>query len=177
MLAVIVILTLIRNIFIIVTDILAFVICMWRVWGIWKLKRETGIHETHSLVSVLIKQSILRCCFVVVVNITKTLATFIKSSASSFGIISEGFTLYQNALSSILVTDFILDLRSLNSAKIETSNASLPSLYLSNVLQHVHQSIIVELSTPENVDVEGNKDHDNPGSESVEVQGLDIQTA
>lgn len=53
-----------------------------------------------------------------------------------------------SSLSSILVANFTLDLRQLNSAKIEASNLSLPSLRFSNVLQHVHQSIVVELANP-----------------------------
>lgn len=71
------------------------------------------------------------------------------------------------SLSSILVADFTLDLRSLNTTKVEASNESLPPLRFSNFLQHVHQSFIVGLATPENIDEDGG-DHDHYSSGSME---------
>lgn len=78
-----------------------------------------------------------------------------------------------SSLSTILVANFILDLRQLNSAKIEASNASLPSLHFSSVLQHVHQSIVVELATPGDInalDLEGSASHNTPGSNMDDIQ-------
>lgn len=70
------------------------------------------------------------------------------------------------------MADFTLNLRNLNSAKIEAHIASLPPLQFSNILQHVHQSITIELATPgpENINMEG--DHGNPGFESMEDSGI-----
>lgn len=76
----------------------------------------------------------------------------------------------QNGLSATLVADFTLDLRLLNSAKIEGSQLSLPTLRFSNVLQHVHQSFIVEMATPEERYVEAGDDDcddDLPGLTDV----------
>lgn len=41
----------------VLTDIIIFSICMWKLWGIWKLKHDAGIQNRHSLVSVMIRQS------------------------------------------------------------------------------------------------------------------------
>lgn len=76
------------------------------------------------------------------------------------------FTLVRS-LSSILVADFTLDLRRINSDKIEASITSLPTLQFSNVLQHVHQSLRVELASFEDThvtvtDIESG-DHDSVG--------------
>lgn len=69
----------------------------------------------------------------------------------------------QQVLSATLVADFTLDLRRLNSSKIESSQMSLPSLQLSNVLQHVEQSFLVEMSTPEERSVEEGVRDNNSG--------------
>lgn len=62
------------------------------------------------------------------------------------------FLTYIQSLSALLVADFTLDLRRQNSARIETSNMTLPALQFSNVLQRVHQSFLVELATREERD-------------------------
>lgn len=74
------------------------------------------------------------------------------------------------SLSSILVADFTIDLRSLNSPEIEARNVSLPPLQFSNVLQRVHQTIMVELSTPENINVEGDGDYEPESMEDSDIQ-------
>lgn len=81
------------------------------------------------------------------------------------------------SLSSILVADFTLDLRHVNSHKIEANITSLPTLQFSNVLQRVHQSIRVELASLEDIDVTvtdiESSDHDNVGfNMPVPVNGI-----
>lgn len=56
---------------------------------------------------------------------------------------------FYSSLSCILVADFTLELRHLNSAKIEATYKSLSTVQFSNAIQHVHQSFLVELATPE----------------------------
>lgn len=40
----------------VVTDLLAFFICLWKVWSTWRLKRETSIQSNNDLVTMLFKQ-------------------------------------------------------------------------------------------------------------------------
>lgn len=42
------------------SDLLLFVLSLYKVWGTWKLKREAGIQRSEDLVSILLKQSKLR---------------------------------------------------------------------------------------------------------------------
>lgn len=152
----------ISNVIALVTDLIIFGICMWKVWGTWRLKRNNGIRSSgRSLISVLLTQSILRCCFAI--TITAALVPLVCFAATSNVVLVDSFTLIQNALSATLLADFTLDLRRLNSAKIEASQLSLPPLQLSNVLQRVHQSILVEMATPDEREVEeeaGDYDYD-----------------
>lgn len=142
---------LIADVCVVYTDIIVFGIILWKVWGTWKLKREAGIHNYHSLVSVLLSQSFSRFCFVILFTVTVVVvASSVPSdNKPNIFLLVQGLQSFQNALSCILVANFTLDLRQLNAAKIEASNLSLPTLHFSNVLQHVHQSIVVELAEPE----------------------------
>lgn len=47
----------ISNINVILTDLLVFGICMWKLRGIWEMKKEAGIQSGFDLVSVLFTQS------------------------------------------------------------------------------------------------------------------------
>lgn len=55
-------------------------------------------------------------------------------------------------LSAILIADFTLELREHNSAKIEETNITLPTLHFRSIVQHVHQSFLVEVGTPEDTE-------------------------
>lgn len=144
------------------TDLLIFGICMWNVWGTWSnLKSNNGIRINTSLTSVILTQSILRCCFVITITVTGAIILWFKNTIPYLFAIS--FTFMQQVLSATLVADFTLDLRRLNSSKIESSQMSLPSLQLSNVLQHVEQSFLVEMSTPEERSVEEGVRDNNSG--------------
>lgn len=68
-------------------------------------------------------------------------------SLASFQKRSSPHILY--SLSSILVSEFTLELRQNNSVEIATNDISLPPIRsVSDMLQHIHQSIIVELGNP-----------------------------
>lgn len=134
----------VTNIVDLVGDVLILAICVWKIWGTWKLGREAGIH---TIVSIILKQSLLRFCFVVVFGITRAVILAILGSSES--LIADSFTRLQNVLSSVLVADFTLDLRRFNAARIDASNISLPTLRFTNALQHTHQSILKEMATPE----------------------------
>lgn len=58
------------------------------------------------------------------------------------------------------------------------SNISLPSLQFQSVLQHVHQSVLVEMGAPEHINVEeGDIDRDDsgvPDDEESPAQDLGI---
>lgn len=128
-------------------DIIITGICMWKVWGTWKLKREAGIQGSGSLVSVLLRQIISRFCFVIFITVTTSVVTIFETS--SHPLIEGSMAYFQNAISALLVTDLTLDLRRQNSAGIEASAITIPALQFSNVLHRVHQSFIAELATPE----------------------------
>lgn len=81
----------------------------------------------------------------------------------------------------IMVTNFTLDLRQRNCTAIDeftSHRLSLSSLQCQTVLQNVHQSILVEMGTPEDVDAEeGNNGEDDgvTNSESAHVGEPDAQ--
>lgn len=50
-------LVLLSNISTISNDVVVFGVCLYNVWGIWKLKRESGIQTSNDLVTILFKQS------------------------------------------------------------------------------------------------------------------------
>lgn len=76
------------------------------------------------------------------------------------------------------MAEYTLDLRRVNSARIEASQVTLPTLQFSNALQHVRRSLLVELATPENTnteDLEGGEDddHDNISGSVYDIQPAD----
>lgn len=150
----------VTNIVDLVGDVLILAICVWKIWGTWKLGREAGIHTSRSIVSIILKQSLLRFCFVVVFGITRAVILAILGSSES--LIADSFTRLQNVLSSVLVADFTLDLRRFNAARIDASNISLPTLRFTNALQHTHQSILMEMATPEERSTEDEGEGDAP---------------
>lgn len=48
---------LLQNIVTVITDLLVFGVCLWNIWGTWKLKREAGIQSSDDLVSIFLAQS------------------------------------------------------------------------------------------------------------------------
>lgn len=145
------ILNLIIDIITVCIDSFLFSICMWKIWEIWRLKRSTGIQGSNSLISVLLRQSILRFCFVITFTITNVVLVWFKNAIPP--LFENCFALMQNDLSAILVADLTLDLRHFNSARIEASQMSLPPLKFSNVLHHIHRSFLVEMATPEEYNI------------------------
>lgn len=155
-------LLLVTNISIVTTDFVVFGICIKNVWGTWKLTKEEGIESSCSLISVLFKQSVTRCCFVTVISIANAVVSMIPAVNSSFTVLAAAkcLLLFQNSLSAILVADFTLNLRRVNSAKIEASQVTLPTIHFSNVLQHFNQSLLVELATPESTSADNMEESD-----------------
>lgn len=78
------------------------------------------------------------------------------------------FTIINSNLAGVLVTYSTLNLRRLNSAKIETSNIVLPTLRSSNALRSGYQNRLVEMVTPEEEnainDRRGHNQNDIPGA-------------
>lgn len=170
-----IIISLIGNVLVVCTDLLIFGICMWKIWGTWKLKREIGEHSGSSLTSVLLTQSIIRCCFVVTITITGSILGWIPSLPQA--LVTSSYNFMEDVLSAALVANFTLDLRRLNSTKIQASQVSLPPLQFTNVLQRVHQSFLVEMATPEvSIGEEENEysDHDDfPETLDFDIQPIE----
>lgn len=132
---------LLSNIVTVVTDFIVFGVCLWNIWGTWRLKREAGIQSNRDLVSIFLSQIFSRIFFVITVAITSIIVHQAGVNSPVLNIL----IIYENSLSSILVTGFTLDLRQRNSEEIEAKNITLPTLQIQTVLQHVDRSIIVEL--------------------------------
>lgn len=139
------VLTFAQSIINVFTDLLVSVICVWQVWGTWKLRREVGIRTPNDLVSIILKQSIIRLCFVIILSAAATIFSLIARDDNASTILVD----IQNGLSVILVCDFTLDLRRRNVAVVEANGMTLPTLHFQSILQHVHQSLLVEMGTPE----------------------------
>lgn len=72
----------VTNIVDLLGDVLILAICIWKVWGTWKLGHEAGIYTRHSIVSIILTQS-LRCCFAVVWSIVHAVISTILGSSGS----------------------------------------------------------------------------------------------
>lgn len=73
-----------------------------------------------------------------------------------------------SSLSAILLADFTLELRQKNSTAIQAINNTLPTIHFQSVMDHIHQSILVEMGTPENTDTREGDDEDLSEFPSVE---------
>lgn len=151
--------TLAANICVCLTDLLAFCVCMWKVWGTWKLKRETGIQGYNDLVSILIRQTVSRFGFVITFTITTTIITestpFLTSSPSYL------LLNFQHGFSSMLLAGFALDLRQRNSAAIQAANITLPTIEVTSVMSYIHETILVEMGDHGDDQVRGGDGPDN----------------
>lgn len=148
-------LSLLASISIIVTDALIFGVCLWEVWGTWRLKRQTGIRGNSDIVSLLLRQIVSRFCFV----LTITLAAAILNQVFETVPVLDILLSFQDSLSAILISNFTLDLRRRNSPLMPmgASNVSL-SLQYRDALQHIHQSVLIEMGDHENIAQETDPD-------------------
>lgn len=144
-------LTNLSNIDTVLIDLLVFGICLWKVWDTWKLKRQTGIKSNNDLVSILIKQLVSRFCFAVLITATFAILQFVSPNA----VIISDIPVFQQALSTILIAEFTLDLRRRNSTTIQFASVTLPTLHIQSMLQYVHESIIAGM---------GDHDQENIGA-------------
>lgn len=139
-----------QNFFVVLTDLVVFGICMRKVWSIWRF----GIRSPSNLISIIFRQSILRSCFVVSTSTFLAIfAVIARNSKLSLFVLDIG-NILQNSLSAILVADFTLDLRLRNFSSIEIINVEVPAFRFRNLLQHIHQSFLVEMRTPGDLEIE-----------------------
>lgn len=154
------------NIIIVSTDLLISGICVWKVWGVWRLGRKYKNENQRgsSVVSVFLIQSISTCCFVAVITIVDIFIGWLQGPSSP--LLAQCFSITENALSAVLVADFTLDLRRNNSARIDASQISLTSFQFSNVLRRVpHQPFPVGVAIPSG---ERNPEEDGGGFDYVD---------
>lgn len=139
-------LTAAEDILIIVMESVVFSVCLWNVWGIYKLKSETGIRNRNDLVSIIRRQVLSQFCFSI-------FSVGALAIASLIGLNNDVVTIlgtFQQNLIGIMIANFTLDLRQQNAAFINARNITLPSLHFRSVLDYMHQSIVVEMSDHEN---------------------------
>ncbi|GJJ16126.1 hypothetical protein Clacol_010406 [Clathrus columnatus] len=55
-----VILDILHNVAIMLLDVLAFIVVIRQAWGLWRLKRSVGLQSNEDLVTLLLRQGILR---------------------------------------------------------------------------------------------------------------------
>lgn len=144
--------TLAANICTLLTDLIVFCVCLWKIWDIWTLKREIGIRSGTDLASVLFNQLVSRFCFVIIFSVALLILDQFRISTAINIMLS-----IQHSLSAILIADFTLDLRQKNSAAIQAANITLPTIQIQSVANYIHQSILVEMG-----------DHDIPIHARVE---------
>ncbi|GJJ14480.1 hypothetical protein Clacol_008744 [Clathrus columnatus] len=94
----------IRNISIILSDVLAFIGIIYQVWGIWRLKQGLSLKSNEDLVSSLLRQDFRNVIFIATAAILAPL---------------------ENVLSSLLICEFTLDLRRRNEKHSVTSPSAL----------------------------------------------------
>ncbi|GJJ15441.1 hypothetical protein Clacol_009719 [Clathrus columnatus] len=148
--------SLISNILIALSDVLAFII----VWGLWKLKLSAGIQNNKDIVTLLLQQGTLRFSFVLVI----TAAAIILSQVGFPGSVFFGF---QNVLSTLLLCKFTIAVRQRNSENRGFDQSSLPTPsfqqnpgFRSTPLSRLQESIISEMGERNQLD-----QVDNPHSE------------
>ncbi|GJJ10108.1 hypothetical protein Clacol_004334 [Clathrus columnatus] len=146
------IISLIANIAVALTDVLAFLAVIRQVWGLWKEKRRLGLHDK-DFVSLILQQGILRFSFVLLVTITQIIISYISPIAGT------DVTAFQNVLSALLICEFTMDLRRRNTTEslpstlsaLEFPDLSLsfqhnPAQFTRSVLGRIHQGIIDDMS-------------------------------
>ncbi|GJJ14478.1 hypothetical protein Clacol_008742 [Clathrus columnatus] len=129
-------LDLIRDIAIILSDMLAVIAVVYQVWGVWKLKRSAGLQSTEDLVTLLLRQGISRF--------------FLRRQEDLF--VAAILGTLQNVLSSLLICEFTLDLRQRNAKRSVTnpSGLNLPTISFQGnsvrtVLTRLHGTIVAEM--------------------------------
>lgn len=133
---------LLGNIFGILIDVLSFCLCLYKVWGTWKSKRDANLHGGNNLASILFKQIISRFCFTVIISVTYAIIGQFLADP----IITASLSSIQAGISVILISDFTLALREDNSSMIDANNATLVTIRTAqDILQQMHQTFIVEL--------------------------------
>lgn len=158
-----IVLSWITNAFTAFSNFLVLSICMWSIWKTWKLRRETGLRCYNGLIYLFLVQTI--CCIIIIFTepVESQIADDVDSVNYFYNTV-QILVLFQRAFQVIIVADFTLDLRCRNSERIRESDISLPSMQIKSVLQYVHQSITVELSTPEDINIDDEaqaiSDHD-----------------
>ncbi|GJJ06907.1 hypothetical protein Clacol_001103 [Clathrus columnatus] len=160
----------IHNIAIVCADVLAFVAVIHQVWGLWKLKRSLGLESNKDVATILLRQCILRFCFVLGISTTQLLFAFD---------VADTFNPIQNILSALLLCEFTLDLRRRNTTKSASNQTAfdLPTIsFQENPVESVrsvlgrHESIVTEMG--ERIDLVDRWVQDDPTPVHGERDGL-----
>ncbi|GJJ05903.1 hypothetical protein Clacol_000090 [Clathrus columnatus] len=140
------------NITLVLSDVLAFLAVIRQVWGLWREKRRLGLQTNVDLVTLLLKQGILRFSFVLFMSTTGVLIEY------GLGF---DYAIVQNVLSSILVCEFTLDLRRRNAEESIPNQSMLvlpnisfrdnPVQSIRSVFGRLHENIISEMGERNNV--------------------------
>ncbi|GJJ15456.1 hypothetical protein Clacol_009734 [Clathrus columnatus] len=75
--------SLLNNISIIISDVLAFAVVIRQVWGLWKLKQSSGLKDNKDLITALFHQGILRFSLSTLLICEFTLAVRRRNGARS----------------------------------------------------------------------------------------------
>lgn len=126
-----------------VTDLIAFWFSTRDLWDTWRLKRDAGLQRPNDIITMLLRQSIMRISLIFIVLATSAVSHQVLGLIVAHAIENLGLTLVV-----IMVTDFILDLRQCNYASTEEDVTTWSTMRFHNILQQLHESIIVELRTP-----------------------------
>ncbi|GJJ10310.1 hypothetical protein Clacol_004536 [Clathrus columnatus] len=130
------ILRLVDNVVVILSDVLAFFAVIRQVWGLWKEKRRLGLHTGEDFATLLLQQGILRFFFVLFVSFTQLVTDYISPQVGvyvgAFQNVYELCNILVNArpfmlplrLSVILICEFTLDLRRRNTTTRPLPNPS-----------------------------------------------------
>ncbi|GJJ10117.1 hypothetical protein Clacol_004343 [Clathrus columnatus] len=139
-----------------------------QVWGLRKEKRRLRLRINKDFATLLLHQGILRFSFVLVVPVAQLIIGYVSPTVGS------DLTAFQNVLSTILICEFTLALRRLNTTRSlhNQSALELPAINLSyqdtpvrsiqSIIGRIQQSIIADMSLREQSDQMG---VDSPGEE------------
>lgn len=134
-------------IFTVLTDTLVFLVTVYKVWGVWKLRRQLNLRDQESDIGgLLLSQGVLRYCFVLLVTLTN--AILVERGPLDA---TSNFSYMQEALSIIILCRFSLDLRRRNKPQID--DVVLPTMSFSvqgarSMMRYVHETFLTELGEP-----------------------------
>lgn len=127
----------------VVADLVVFIAVIVKLWGVWKLRRMTGLrNEGPGIAMTLLSQGLLRFCFVLLMTSAGAVVVVVASDE-----ILEEVSFFQQSMSVVLICQFTLDLRRRNARQIDT--VELPEITFNaqgvhSVLLYVHETCIAE---------------------------------